>query len=184
MNTRNNQQFQRTGQRIEQCFLELLDQREIERITVRMICERAGVHRSTFYAHYQDVYDLLDRARQRLNRDLAEQLSPLMKRPEFYRDAGLYVRMLAHLRQHRNFYHACLKKRRDFPVPDGQERIWEEIIRPDMERSGERDEEAMRYRLTFCQAGVTMIFRRWLDGGCREPEEWVARRIVECIAPR
>ena len=39
-------------------FLQLRREKPLRRITVSELCARAGVGRGTFYAHYQDVYDL------------------------------------------------------------------------------------------------------------------------------
>ena len=33
----------------------------VEKITVKEICEHAEINRSTFYKHYQDVYDLMEK---------------------------------------------------------------------------------------------------------------------------
>lgn len=41
-------------------FTELLKTKPVQSITVREICERTGINRSTFYNHYTDVYDLLE----------------------------------------------------------------------------------------------------------------------------
>ena len=46
---------------ITEAFLALRARRPLEKITVRELCQRAQVNRSTFYAHFQDVYDLSDR---------------------------------------------------------------------------------------------------------------------------
>ncbi len=46
---------------ITDAFLALRARKPLEKITVRELCQRAQVNRSTFYAHYQDVYDLSDR---------------------------------------------------------------------------------------------------------------------------
>lgn len=39
-------------------FLQLRTEKPLRKITVRELCERAGVGRGTFYAHFLDVYDL------------------------------------------------------------------------------------------------------------------------------
>ncbi len=39
---------------MENAFFELLENKDIESITIRDICERAEVSRSTFYDHYED----------------------------------------------------------------------------------------------------------------------------------
>lgn len=43
---------------IKQAFAELLNEKDIAKITVTDIVERANISRGTFYAHYLDVYDL------------------------------------------------------------------------------------------------------------------------------
>lgn len=40
---------------IRQAFMELLREKEFEKITVTDIVNRADINRSTFYAHYPDV---------------------------------------------------------------------------------------------------------------------------------
>jgi AcrR family transcriptional regulator len=50
----------RTRHLIEQAFMELLIERGFQTVSIQDITERAGVNRSTFYAHFQDKYALLD----------------------------------------------------------------------------------------------------------------------------
>ncbi len=45
---------------LKESLKELLEERPIERITVKEICEKADINRGTFYSHYVDQYDLYD----------------------------------------------------------------------------------------------------------------------------
>lgn len=45
---------------IVQAFNELIAQADFERISVGMICERAGVSRATFYRHFKDKYAVMN----------------------------------------------------------------------------------------------------------------------------
>lgn len=45
---------------MDEAFLSILGKKDFAYITVKEICERAGVNRSTFYLHYEDVNDLLN----------------------------------------------------------------------------------------------------------------------------
>lgn len=56
---KNNSQI-RTKRDITNAFLELLKSRTFQSITINDICEKAMVHRSTFYRYYKDKYDLLE----------------------------------------------------------------------------------------------------------------------------
>ena len=43
---------------IKESLLELLQEKPLNKITVKELCDRADVNRSTFYAYYTDIYEL------------------------------------------------------------------------------------------------------------------------------
>ena len=45
---------------MDEAFILLLDKKDYEYITVKEICAKAGVNRSTFYLHYETINDLLE----------------------------------------------------------------------------------------------------------------------------
>ena len=47
-----------TAARMDEAFLELIEKKDFAYITVKEICEKAGVNRSTFYLHYETVSDV------------------------------------------------------------------------------------------------------------------------------
>ncbi len=51
---------ERVLKNISQTFLDLLQTKAFEQISVRLICERSNYPRSTFYNYFSDKYDLLD----------------------------------------------------------------------------------------------------------------------------
>ncbi|WP_179292100.1 TetR/AcrR family transcriptional regulator [Paenibacillus campinasensis] len=50
----------RTRQFIQDAFTELLRHKDFHQITISDITSKATINRATFYAHYQDKYELLD----------------------------------------------------------------------------------------------------------------------------
>lgn len=50
--------YQYTASLMDEAFLLLLEQKEYDTITVKEICQKAGVNRSTFYLHYETMNDL------------------------------------------------------------------------------------------------------------------------------
>src|SRR5437899_1924018 len=49
----------RTRKLLSEALVALLAEQPFESITVRQICDRAMVHRATFYTHFTDKYQLL-----------------------------------------------------------------------------------------------------------------------------
>jgi len=52
--------IRRTRKLLNQAFVDLMHEKGFQSITVQDIADRAEVNRATFYAHYEDKYDLLD----------------------------------------------------------------------------------------------------------------------------
>lgn len=50
-----------TKKRIREAFFQLLSEKELARITVTEICDLAEINRTTFYKHYLDTSDLLEK---------------------------------------------------------------------------------------------------------------------------
>lgn len=50
----------KTERAIKNAFIELRSKKNLEKITVKELCELACVNKSTFYAHYEDIYALSD----------------------------------------------------------------------------------------------------------------------------
>lgn len=44
---------------LQDSLLEMMKEKPINKITIKELCERADINRTTFYSHYSDQYDLL-----------------------------------------------------------------------------------------------------------------------------
>ena len=72
MNTPNNKRKRDSQEKIEKTFLQLIQKKNITEISVYTICEIAKLNRSTFYANYIDVYDLVEKVKNRMADEFAE----------------------------------------------------------------------------------------------------------------
>lgn len=50
--------IEKTERAIKQAFMTLRNQKPMEKIKVKELCDLACINKSTFYAHYQDIYAL------------------------------------------------------------------------------------------------------------------------------
>ena len=49
--------FHNTAVKMDDALVLLLEHKEFKDISIMDVCEKAGVNRSTFYAHYENLYD-------------------------------------------------------------------------------------------------------------------------------
>ena len=56
-----------TALRMDEALIALLEEKDLEYITVKEICHQAGVNRSTFYLHYETIADLVNETLEMIN---------------------------------------------------------------------------------------------------------------------
>ena len=67
--------IEKTDRAIEKAFMELRARQPLEKIRIKDLCTLAKVNKSTFYAHYETVYDLVDQLEQEAVAEVISQLN-------------------------------------------------------------------------------------------------------------
>ncbi len=71
--------IKKTRRNIVNAFLELRAHQSLERITVKALCEKAEINKSTFYTHYTDIFDLSSQ----LEMETVNQILEKLPHPEY-----------------------------------------------------------------------------------------------------
>ena len=72
--------IEKTERAIKQAFMELRAQKPLEKIKVKELCDLACINKSTFYAHYQDIYALANAMEDEMVEVVVESLPQLTAR--------------------------------------------------------------------------------------------------------
>ncbi len=114
MNTEDNHvdlRVRRTRKLLWEALLDLIMEKDFETINIKELCDRAMVHRTTFYSHYQDKYDLLDQGMQAMYNEMtALWPSPEKALAQFgwHTPPENFVHIYKHTAENRDFYHRML----------------------------------------------------------------------------
>lgn len=164
-----------TKQAIRESLIELMQRYPISKISVKMICEAADINRSTFYAHYRDQNDLLDRVQQ----EAVQGIKGYVFEGSFIQRADtagpIIVKVLEYCRDNRTLFgvilgeHGSTTFQRELMLL-AQEKAIQEI------REDERlDARTTKYLELFAISGILSMIRAWLAGGCAdEPADLAA----------
>lgn len=160
MNVKNNKRRRESQEKIEKAFVDLLQRRSIQEITVSDIIKQTGLNRSTFYANYIDIFDLADKTRKRLEEDF----SNLFAEYDYFNDRSGAEKMFSHIRENQLFYQTyfklCYNDKHLISIYDPRRAEQEHI------------DSNIKYHIEFFRNGLNAIIKLWLAGGCREsPEE-------------
>lgn len=158
MNVKNNKRKRDSIEKIEKAFINMLQNKEINQISVTDICKETSLNRSTFYANFIDIYDLADKLREKLEKDFGEQF-----KEKANHDA---LTMFRHIYENQLFYKTYFKLGYD-------EKHQSYIF--DSDRA-ERDFEGkhIKYHIEFFRNGINSIIKMWLADGCKETPEVMA----------
>ncbi len=98
----------RTHKLLWEALMAELSERAFEEITIKDICERAMVHRTTFYKHYEDKYALLEQGMRQMYDALSAEVN--MPASTFSVDdpSPSFVRLFVHVAEHERFYKPML----------------------------------------------------------------------------
>ncbi|GAJ26558.1 transcriptional regulator [Liquorilactobacillus sucicola DSM 21376 = JCM 15457] len=69
----------KTKRLIEMTFINILSEKELSRITIKEICEKALISKSTFYDHYVDKYALVDTIIQEYSNEFQKEIHERFK---------------------------------------------------------------------------------------------------------
>ncbi len=162
MNKINNKRKRESMERIEKVFLELIQKYDVKDISISKICSLAKVNRTTFYANYIDIYDLVDKVRTRMVLEFASMFDNQEGRKGHTREN--YVKMFKHIKDNQIFYKTYFKLGFDinYKIDYYDEKLAQELY----------DGKFIEYHCEFFKAGITAIIKMWLNNNCKEsPEE-------------
>ena len=167
MNTPNNKRKKESQEKIEKTFLQLIQTKEVEDITVSDICKISSLNRSTFYANYLDIYDLVDKVNIRMQTEFA---NVFLSDSESGHNPQSYLKMFRYIKENQIFFRTYFKLKFDAtsPITQFPEDLAQKFY----------NNKYIDYHCEFFRAGLNAVLKKWLNNNCKEsPEE-----ILEIIA--
>ena len=180
MNTDNNQIWKDSEKRMQQALLGFLEREQTP--TVGDICKQARVNRSTFYRHYLDIYDLMEKTERAIQSELAAAMKQGGLRPDMEGlTAEAMIPMVEFIGRYRSFYKSYLKTHLDVSLEAGMQTVWDKSLKPVFLSRGVTDETHMLYYYQYFKAGALSMLKLWLDRDCAEPPQEIAGMMVKTL---
>lgn len=82
----------KTRAAIKKAFLEIREQKPLEKITIKELSTAANINKATFYLHYRDIYDLSEKLEREL---ICECLQSVPNTYDIFENVSEFVRMLS-----------------------------------------------------------------------------------------
>ncbi|MGG0175695.1 TetR/AcrR family transcriptional regulator [Gottfriedia acidiceleris] len=162
---------EKTKKLIKETLLDLIEEKGFEAISVRDITLKAGLNRGTFYLHYRDKYDLMEKSQNEILEGLQDRL--IFIRPkemnEFYSNDMVYPPILNvyhYLKENQRFIKILISTKGDPAFPKKmkehiKETIYEKLV--DLLEEEYMIEIPHEYTTAFISSAFFGLMEQWLE---------------------
>ena len=170
MNKQDSKYFN-TASYMDEALLVLLEKKDYDFITVKEVCQTAGVNRSTFYLHYEKMDDLLEETVSYVNNKFMDKLSligEVLDPTKVILTTDKYLRpYLSFIKENKKIYRLMHDKPYLFHIDEITNRLYKDIFDIALTNFKVKEEEK-KYIFSFYTEGVMGIIKRWLEEDCND----------------
>lgn len=172
----------KTKKMIRRALAELLQEKELRKITVQEIADKAEVSRFTFYKHYIDVYDLYDK----IERELLIDISVIVLQIENETTEEFFQKLVQYIYDNSVTFGMIFNPNSKSNLRDKLSKLIEGMFKKlysDKLRI-QMDNKELAYICCYRSQGCLSVIQRWVINGLEEPCDYIVKSlsaIDKCI---
>jgi len=161
----------KTKELIKETLIELIEEKGFEAISVRDITLKAGLNRGTFYLHYKDKYDLMEKSQNEILEGLQDRLKFVRPKElnEFYSNDMVYppiLNVFHYLKENQRFIKVQISTKGDPAFPKKMKEyikgtIYEKLV--DIIENEYMVEIPHEYATAFISSAFFGLMEQWLE---------------------
>ena len=182
-----------TALRMNEALISLLEKKDLEFITVKEICETAGVNRSTFYLHYETISDLMNETDEMVDkrflsyfsqreRDALSEMNGADLKELVLVSRAYLLPYLRFIRDNKHVYRAAFRNPAGMQAYARYEYLKNHILGPSLARF-QISPESRPYYIAYYVEGIIAIVKEWLRRDCIDEVESISDIIENCVRP-
>lgn len=183
--------FTNTAKRIQQALLDLLDTKNFSEISIAELCKTANVNRSTFYAHYENTYDLLSETQESIIKTFYDRFNTdenailMSDKANYYLLVPQYlVPFLEYVKVNKTIFKVYMNNLGNFNANSTYTQQLNKIFIPICNSFGVTDNKAINYMCKFFLDGILAIVKDWLNNNCNDDIMYLCNIIELCVNPK
>lgn len=166
---------------MDEALLLLLEKKDYDQITVKEICEKADVNRTTFYLHYESINDLLEETIFMINKRFTDSLSSVEQdnlSTEVLTSEKYLRPYLTLIKEHKSAYRVVRQKGHLFNTKNAFDGLYYTLFSPALTHFGVSEEDK-KYVLAFYTQGTIAVIGEWIDGDCKDDVDMIIDLIMK-----
>ena len=188
---KNESKYFNTAVRMDEALITLLEKKDFEYITIKEICDMAGVNRSTFYLHYENTSDLLKETTRYIvekhftyyeidKKGISLQFKTSKREDLLFITDEYLVPYLTFIKNNQRLFKVSIKHFNALNMDEVYSKMFQYVFNPILKSFNVLEEERV-YVIKFYLTGIFAIIMEWLDKNCSDDMATIAKVITDCV---
>lgn len=175
---------------MDEALILLLEKKEYSFITVKEICEKAGVNRSTFYLHYEKMDDLLSECIEYVGGKISKKFCNKVLNKQVIKNSQLedlllitpeyLLPYLEFLKENKAIYKIAYSQPNVLKEKDIVDYLHKNIFEPILDRFSVPKNE-QEYMMSFYLSGMSAVMIEWIKNDCKEETQTIVNILTKCL---
>ncbi len=186
---KNESKYFNTAAIMDEALLQILETKDYEYISVKELCLKAGVNRSTFYLHYESMDDLLNETIEMINNKFYSSFQSHIKitsnilrkdkKELIFINETFLVPYLNFILENKKLFLLLCKKPYIFKSDKRFEELNNDLFIPIATQFGIK-KNIQNYFIRYYRDGIMAIIIYWLENDCKEDINTIIDVIYKC----
>ena len=188
---KNESKYFNTAIKMDEALISLLEKKDFAYITIKEICEEAGVNRSTFYLHYENTSDLLKETTRYIldkhfayysadTKGISERFETCEPKELIFITSEYIKPYLTFIKENRRIFKVAIKQFDSMNMNEVYSKMFTHVFDPILARFHVPEKERP-YVIKFYLTGVFALIMEWLGDDCTENMNVIIKIITDCV---
>ena len=176
---KNDRRVRYTRMVLKESFIDLLVEKDISQISIKELCERADINRATFYSHYTDQYDLMQKIETELFDNISEYLRDFPLTSKTLLPVDIVEKIFLYIRDNAKLCRLLLSERGNLNF---QKKIMHVVYNRNfiaLVRHENIQPANAQYLDAFIITGCIGMIQKWLDEGMQQSAREMAELMLK-----
>lgn len=166
---------------LKESFINLLEQKDISQISIKKICEDADINRATFYAHYNDIFDLMRKIEDEFLENINAHLEEYYEINNSERAIILAEKIFEYVKENARLCKLLLSERGNFDFQKRVMMLVYDLIISELTYDNRISKTDAEYVYSFTITGCVGAVQKWLEEDMKQSPRYMAEMIVNLI---
>lgn len=179
--------YYNTSLKMYNALFKLLEEKDFSLINIKELCNEAGINRSTFYSHFDNMNDLLNESKEYVMKKFFNNFEksdivmdiPIESSNEYIINEFINP-YLIFIKNNKILFKVFVDNLKTFDVDNYYNQLLKYVFIPSLKRKGLDDTQKINYITRFYLTGITSIIMEWIKNDCNDNIEYISDVILSC----